>query len=191
MSSANQRWSGRTVSARRRTSSATFAGAALRVARAPERLRAPVAVERAAARRHDVPREAPVRARPRGAVRRRVDEVPGGERQGVEVLEERPRRRAADGGRAVEAGSAGEREAARRRRGRRRGSRRPQRRELGHRVLRLAEDDGVGARREVRGRRGPSRPRRSRRRGSRARARRTPSRARPRGSASCTSSSGN
>ena len=88
------------------------AGAALRVARAPERLRAPVAVERAAARRHDVPREPPVRTRPRGAVRLGVHEVPGGEGKRVEVLEEGPRRRPAHGGRAVEAGPAVEREAA-------------------------------------------------------------------------------
>ena len=59
--------------------------APLRVARAVERLRAPVAAERTAARRHDVPREAPVRPSPRGAVRARRprDPTPGrGARRG-------------------------------------------------------------------------------------------------------------
>ena len=165
------------------------AGAALGVARAPERLRAPVAVERAAARRHDVPGEPAVRARPRRPVGLGVHEVPGRQGQGVEVLEEGPRRRAADGRRAVETGPAVESEAAD---GveRSRGVGRPRARRA--RPSRARARRGSRRRRRPRGtrRRGPSRRRRSRPRGTRARARRRPSRERPRGCASCTSSSG-
>jgi hypothetical protein len=89
-----------------------------------------------------------MRARPCRPVRRRVDEVPGRQGKGVEVLEEGPRRRAADGLRAVEAGPAVEREAAHGVEGRR-GVGRPERGELGHRVLGFAEDHGIGAGREV------------------------------------------
>ena len=68
------------------SSAATFSGRADVVALAPDRLGAPVAVERAAARRRHVHREAAV-ARPGRAVAVDVDEVPGRERQRVEVLE--------------------------------------------------------------------------------------------------------
>ena len=58
---------------------------ALCVAAAEDRLRAPVAAERAAARRHDVPREPAVRAAPGAAVGVGVHEIPRGQGQRVEV----------------------------------------------------------------------------------------------------------
>ena len=163
-------------------------GAALGVARPVERLRAPVAAVGAAARRHDVPRQAPVRLGPRRPVLRLVDEVPGGEREGVEVVDERARRgphrgrEGADGPRRERqprnVGEVGERVAL------------PPLHELEERPVGLAEDHGVGARADVevggvggvRAVDGDEGARGLRVRGS--------SGATPRAAASCTSSSG-
>ena len=58
---------------------------ALRVAPAENRLRAPVAGVRTAARRADVPGEPAVRRRPGNPVALNVDQIPRGERQGVQI----------------------------------------------------------------------------------------------------------
>ena len=84
MSSANQRWSGTQVRFTSAISSATSAGERMRIALAPDRLRAPVAVERAAPGRHHVEAEVAMRAPPGLAVAVEVDEVPRGVRERVE-----------------------------------------------------------------------------------------------------------
>ena len=85
MSSANQTWSGRSGRLTRASSSATLAGRAHGVALAPDRLRAPVAVERAAAGADHVHAEVAVGLRPgrRGSARRPPGPRPGtGRRRG-------------------------------------------------------------------------------------------------------------
>ena len=85
MSSANQMWSGRQRALDQRHLLGHVGGRAHGVALAPDRLRAPVAVERAAARGDHVQAEVAVRRGPGRAVALDVDEIPGRERKDVGV----------------------------------------------------------------------------------------------------------
>ena len=79
MSSANQMWSGLNGRFRYAISRGDGAGAALQVLVAPDRLGAPVAAERAAARGRHVETEVAMCFYPRGAVALDVEQVPGRE----------------------------------------------------------------------------------------------------------------
>ena len=64
-----------------------------------DRLRAPVAVVRAAARRHEIHGEVAVPAHPHGAIAFHVDEIPGGKRQRVGIADDVARRACGSPGR--------------------------------------------------------------------------------------------